>query len=52
MFFLISISAVVYLVSSLVFTNLAAAVATAIITAISTWAWVYVPLIKFDSSDD
>ena len=51
-FFLISISAVVYLVSSLVFTNLAAAVATAIITAISTWAWVYVPLIKFDSSDD
>lgn len=51
-FFLISISAVVYLVSSLVFTNLAAAVATAIITAISTWAWVYVPLIKFDSSDE
>lgn len=51
-FFLISISAVVYLVSSLVFTNFAAAVATAIITAISTWAWVYVPLLKFDSSDE
>ena len=51
-FFLISISAVVYLVSSLVFTNLAASVATAIITAISVWAWVYVPLFRFDSSDE
>ena len=51
-FFLISISAVVYLVSSLVFSNLAAAVATAVITAISVWAWVYVPLFSFESSDE
>ncbi len=51
-FFLVSISAVVYLVSSLVFTNFAAAVATAIITAISVWAWVYVPLFVFDSKEE
>lgn len=51
-FFLISISAVVYLVSSLVFTNFAAAVASVIITAVSVWAWVYVPLFRFDSSDE
>lgn len=50
-FFLISISAVVYLVSSLVFSNFAAAVATAAITAIAGWAWFYVPLLKFDSDD-
>lgn len=50
-FFLISISAVVYLVSSLVFSNFAAAVATAAITAIAGWAWFYVPLLRFDSDD-
>lgn len=51
-FFLVAISAVVYLVSSLVFTNLIAAIATGSITAISVWAWVYVPLFRFDSRDD
>ncbi len=51
-FFLISISAVVYLVSSLVFSNSAAAVATAAITAIAVWAWFYVPLLEFDTNDE
>ena len=50
-FFLVAISAVVYLVSSLVFTNLTAAIATAIITAIAVWAWVYLPLVSFDRED-
>lgn len=51
-FFLIAISAVVYLVSSLVFTDLAAGIATAAIVAIAVWAWIYVPLFRFDSTDD
>lgn len=50
-FFLISISAVVYLVSSLVFTNAAAVIATAAIAAASVWAWFYVPLLRFRSDD-
>ena len=50
-FFLVAISAVVYLVSSLVFTNLAAVVATAVITAVAVWAWIYLPLFSFDRED-
>lgn len=50
-FFLIAIAAVVYLVSSLVFTNVTAVVATVAISAIAVWAWVYVPLFRFDSGD-
>ena len=51
-FFLVAISAVVYLVSSLVFTNLTAAIATAVITGIAVWAWLYLPLFSFDSKDE
>lgn len=51
-FFLVSISSVVYLVSSLVFTELTASVATAVIAGIAVWSWVYVPLIKFDTGDE
>lgn len=45
--FLVSISAVVYLVSSLVFDHSLAAVATAVTTAVAGWTWFYVPLIRF-----
>ncbi len=51
-FFLVAIAAVVYLVSSLVFTNLTAAVATAVITGIAAWAWIYIPLYSFDRKDE
>lgn len=45
--FLVSISAVVYLVSALVFDDLFAAMATTAITLVSGWAWFYVPLVRF-----
>jgi hypothetical protein len=45
--FLVAIAAVVYLVSSLVFSDLLAAVVTVIITSFASWAWFYVPLIRF-----
>jgi hypothetical protein len=45
--FLVSISAVVYLVSSIVFTDPLAVGATVIIALIAGWAWFYVPLVRF-----
>lgn len=50
--FLVAISAVVFLVSSLVFSDQAAIVATVFLATIAAWAWFYVPLIKFDTSDE
>jgi hypothetical protein len=50
--FLIAISAVVFLVSSLVFSDPVAIVATVVLATIASWAWFYVPLVKFDSRDD
>jgi hypothetical protein len=46
-FFLIAIAAVVYLVSSLVFSDLFAVAATLIIGVIAGWSWFYLPLIRF-----
>lgn len=46
--FLLAIASVVYLVSSVVFTDPLAGFATAFITGIAAWAWFYLPLIKFD----
>lgn len=46
--FLVSIVAVVYLVSSLVFHDLLAVSATVITTAIAAWAWFYLPLVTFN----
>lgn len=49
--FMVSIVAVVYLVSSLVFgdsTNLVATVATAVIALLAIWAWFYLPLVRFN----
>lgn len=48
-FFLVSISAVVYLVSSVVFSDTFAAVATTVVTVVSGWAWFYVPLVRYRS---
>jgi len=50
--FLIAISAVVFLVSSLVFSDPVAIVATVVLATIASWAWFYVPLVKFASRDD
>lgn len=50
-FFLVSITAVVFLVSSLVYTNILAVVATAVMAAIAGWAWFYIPLVKFNEMD-
>ena len=46
-FFLVSIVAVVYLVSSLVFTDPLAAIATTLVAAIASWSWFYLPLVRF-----
>lgn len=47
--FLVSIVAVVYLVSSLVFDDdVLAVAATVVITAIASWAWFYLPLVRFN----
>lgn len=48
--FLIAISAVVFLVSSLVFSDSVAVGATVILATIAGWAWFYVPLVKFGSA--
>lgn len=46
--FLVSIVAVVYLVSSLVlFTDWLAIVATVIVATTAAWAWFYLPLVRF-----
>lgn len=46
-FFLLSVGAVVFLVSSLVFSNLVAAIATGVVAVVAGWAWFYVPLVAF-----
>lgn len=49
--FLIAISAVVYMVSSVVFSDRLAALATAAIALIAGWAWFYIPLVRFAGED-
>lgn len=51
-FFLIAIAAVVYLVSSLVFSDPIAGAATLIIGGIATWSWFYVPLVRFNRDEE
>ena len=46
-FFLVSISASVYLVTSLVLDDIPASIATALIAAVAGWSWFYVPLVTF-----
>lgn len=50
--FLISISAVVYLVSSVVFADSVAAIATTATTVVAGWAWFWVPLVRFRNHPD
>lgn len=45
--FLVSISASVYLVTSLVLDDIPASVATALVAAVAGWSWFYVPLVRF-----
>lgn len=52
LFSLVAISAVVFLVSSLVLKDPAAIAATVIITTVAAWAWFYVPLVRFGQDDD
>lgn len=49
--FLISIAAVVFLVSSLVFTEWLAILATVIVATTAGWAWFYLPLVRFNRAD-
>jgi hypothetical protein len=50
--FLISVSAVVYLVSSVVFADSVAALATTATTVVAGWAWFWVPLVRFRHHPD
>jgi amino acid transporter len=45
--FMISIVAVVYLVTSLVFSDWAAVVATVVATLLAAWSWFYLPIVTF-----
>jgi len=51
-FFLIAIAAVVYLVSSLVFSDPIAGAATLVIGVIATWSWFYLPLVRFSRDEE
>jgi len=46
--FSIAIAAVVYLVSSLVFSDVFAILATVAIAIVAAWAWFYLPLVEFN----
>jgi hypothetical protein len=48
----ISITAVVYLVSSVVFTDAVAVIATVVVALIVAWAWFFVPLVTFRRDQD
>lgn len=50
--FLVAISAVVYLVSSLVFTDPVALAATVAIAVTAFWAWFYLPLVRFSRATE
>jgi hypothetical protein len=50
--FLVSIVAVVYLVTSLVFDDTLAIAATVITSLIASWAWFYLPLVTFSKGND
>lgn len=45
--FLVAIGAVVYLVTALVFAAPLAIIATTIVLAVASWAWLYLPLVDF-----
>ncbi len=51
-FFLISISSVTFLVSSLVFSDLLASIATTFVAGTAAWSWFYLPLVRFSGAID
>lgn len=50
-FFAVSIAAVVYLITSLVFFDPLAAAATAVVVGVVAWSWFYLPLVRFRDDD-
>ncbi|NNC42756.1 MAG: hypothetical protein HKO03_05915 [Acidimicrobiia bacterium] len=52
LFFMVSVVAVVYLVSSFVLASGFALVATTVVALVAGWAWFYVPLVTFNGSPD
>lgn len=49
--FAVSIAASTYLVSTIVFEDVAAGVVTAIIAGVTAWSWFYIPLVSFSKGD-
>ena len=50
--FLIAISSVVYLVTSIVFSEILAVIATVVVGGLASWAWFYLPLISFEQDGE
>jgi hypothetical protein len=48
----VAVLATVFLVSSLVFSTLAAAIASTLVAAVLSWAWFYLPLVTFHRLTD
>lgn len=46
--FLIAIGAAVYLVTSVVLSDLAAVIVTALVSAVAAWSWFYLPIVTFN----
>jgi uncharacterized membrane protein len=49
--FAIALGAAVFLVTSIVLEQAAAAIGTAIVAALVAWAWFYVPMVRFREPD-
>ncbi len=49
--FLVAIGAAVYLVTSLVLSDLAAVIVAALVSAIATWSWFYLPIVTFNRNE-
>lgn len=50
--FLVAIAAVVYVVTSLVFSDPFAIAATVVVVVVATWSWFYLPLIVFNRDEE
>jgi hypothetical protein len=50
--FMVAITAVVYLVSSLVYNDPLAIGATVVVATVASWAWFYLPLVRFRQDDE
>lgn len=50
-FFMVAVIAVVYLATALVADDVIAAIASALVAGVATWAWFYLPLVSFESEN-